>query len=99
MKISYDEDVDAMYISLIDGDHEVRTVRLNEDVALDLDEQERLVGIEILDAKRVIGKGKLPRVVIDSLALTKAMSPAALTTRKLRARTAARRAPRLRKAG
>jgi len=78
MKITYDEEVDAMYIQLIDGDHELRTLCLNDDVALDFDEQERLVGIEILDSKRVIGKGKLPRVVIDSLALAKAaLTPAA----------------------
>lgn len=69
MKISYDEDVDAMYIQLIEGDHQCRTIRLNDDVSLDLDERERLVGIEILDAKRVLGKGKLPRVLVDSLAM------------------------------
>ncbi len=69
MKITYDEDADAMYIQLIEGNHQCRTVCLNEDVALDLDARERLVGIEILDAKRVMGKGKLPRVLIDSLAL------------------------------
>ena len=49
-----------MYIQLIDGDHQGRTVSLNDDVTLDFDGRERLVGIEILDAKRVIGKGKLP---------------------------------------
>ena len=69
MKITYDEDVDAMYVQLIDGEHECRTVSLNDDVSLDLDARERLVGIEILDAKRVLGRGKLPRVLIDNMAL------------------------------
>ena len=95
MKISYDEDVDALYIYLIEGDHEVRTVRLNEDVALDFDEQERLVGIEILDAKRTLGKGKLPRVVVDSLAL-RSPAPAA---RKARSKAVAKPVGRFRKAG
>jgi len=67
VKISYDPDVDAIYIQLIAGDHECRTVRLSEDVALDFGPGEKLVGIEILDAKKVIGKGKLPRLVIDNL--------------------------------
>jgi uncharacterized protein YuzE len=97
MKITYDEDVDAMYIYLIEGDHQARTLRLNDDVALDFDEQERLVGIEILDAKRVIGKGKLPRVVIDSIALARGASIAAAPTQP--ARTAAKSTRRLRKAG
>ena len=69
MKISYDPDVDAIYIQLIAGDHECRTVRLSEDVALDFGPGEKLVGIEILDAKKVIGKGKLPRLVVDNLDL------------------------------
>ena len=85
MRITYDEDVDAMYIYLIEGDHECRTVCLNDDVVLDFDARERLVGIEILDAKRVLGKGKLPRVLIDSLALT---APPATANRARRARPA-----------
>jgi len=95
MKITYDEEVDAMYIYLIDGHHKVRTVCLNEDMALDFDEQERLVGIEILDAKRVIGKGKLPRALIESLALA---SPAPVA-RKARSRPTPKPVGRLRKAG
>ena len=99
MKITYDEDVDAMYIQLIEGDHEVRTVCLNDDVALDLDARERLVGIEILDAKRVLGKGKLPRVLIDSLALTRAASSGASAAHGQRSRKSVKPSARLRKAG
>src|SRR5438105_467734 len=50
MKISYDAEVDALYIRLAEGKHECRTVRLNEEVALNIGEGEELVGIEILDA-------------------------------------------------
>jgi uncharacterized protein YuzE len=97
MKITYDEEVDAMYIQLIDGEHQLRTLGLNDDVALDFDEQERLVGIESLDAKRVIGKGKLPRVVIDSLALAKGASIPAAVAPAARSMTKSTR--RFRKAG
>src|SRR6266571_7455264 len=50
MKISYDPEVDALYIRLAEGKHECRTLRLNEEVALNIGEGEELVGIEILDA-------------------------------------------------
>src|SRR2546430_17001594 len=69
MKISYDSDVDAMYITLIEGEYECRTVRLSDEIALDFGPNETLVGIEILDAKRLLGKGKLPRLVVDNLDL------------------------------
>ena len=99
MKITYDEDVDAMYIQLIDGEHECRTVCLNEDVALDFDRRERLVCIAILDARRAIGNGKLPKVLIDSLALTAALALAPPSAARARpTRTAAKSAGRVRKA-
>ncbi len=65
MKITYDPEVDAMYIYLVEGKHECRTVQLNDDINLDFGEGETLVGIEILDATRVLGKGKLPRLTIN----------------------------------
>src|SRR5712671_3233243 len=69
MKITYDREVDAMYIYLVEGKHECRTVQLNDDINLDFGDQEKLVGIEILGASRVLGKGKLPRLVINDRAL------------------------------
>jgi len=68
MKISYDSEIDALYIRLIEGKHECRTVRLNEEIALNIGEGEKLVGIEILDAKQVLGTGKLPTVVLEGIA-------------------------------
>ncbi len=70
MKISYDSEVDALYIRLIEGEHECRTLRLNEEIALNIGPGEKLVGIEILDAKEVLGSGKLPNLVIENLPLT-----------------------------
>lgn len=63
MKISYDPEVDALYIRLVEGQHECRTVRLNEEIALNIGPGETLVGIEILDAKQVLGRGQLPSTV------------------------------------
>ena len=69
MKITYDPEVDAMYIYLVEGKHECRTVQLNDEINLDFGDQDTLVGIEILDATRVLGKGKLPRLMINDQAL------------------------------
>jgi len=67
MKISYDKIADAMYIELIDGVEQVRTVQLSEDISLDFGIGEVLVGIEILDAKENIGKGNIPPVILENL--------------------------------
>ena len=69
MKISYDPETDAMYIRLIDGKYECRTLRLNEEVALNIGPNEKLVGIEILDAKQVIGSGQLPSIILENVSL------------------------------
>ena len=67
MRISYDSEIDALYIRLIEGRHECRTVRLNEEIVLNIGKGEKLVGIEILDAKEVLGAGKLPSVVLEGI--------------------------------
>ncbi len=67
MRISYDAEVDALYIRLVEGPQECRTVRLSEEVALDLGPSERLVGIEILDASRVLGKALTEPVELENL--------------------------------
>ncbi len=72
MKISYDSEVDALYIRLLDGPQQCRTVRLSDEVALNMGEGEQLVGIEVLDAKRVLGSGQLPRLIVENIALATA---------------------------
>ncbi len=69
MKISYDAEIDALYIRLIEGDYECRAVRLNEEIALNIGPGEILVGIEILDAKQVLGQGQLPAVMLENIPL------------------------------
>jgi uncharacterized protein YuzE len=67
MKISYDSEIDALYIRFVEGRQECRTVRLNEEVALNIGAGETLVGIEVLDAKEVLGSGRVPAVVLEGL--------------------------------
>lgn len=67
MKISYDSDVDALYIKLVEGEYQCRTLQLNNEIALNIGVGEVLVGIEILDAKNVLANGNLPEVLIENL--------------------------------
>ena len=67
MKISYDKEVDALYIRLLEGEQEARTLRLTEEVALNIGSEEQLIGVEILDAKKILGKGELPKLLIENV--------------------------------
>ena len=59
MTIKYDQEVDALYIRLLEGDYQCRTLRLGDNVALNIGPNEELVGIEILDARKsnILEKG------------------------------------------
>jgi len=67
MRIRYDSEVDALYIRLLEGEYQCRTLRLTEEVSLNISPGEELVGIEILDAKEVLGKGTLPTLVLENV--------------------------------
>lgn len=72
MRISYDSEVDALYIRLLGGEHQCRTLRLTDQISLNIGEGETLVGVEVLDAKEVLGQGNLPVVVLENLKATEA---------------------------
>ncbi|BDA68830.1 hypothetical protein CAL7716_029960 [Calothrix sp. PCC 7716] len=67
MKISYDQETDSLYIRLVDGYHECRTLRLNDEIALNIGAGEVLVSVEILDASLVLGSGQVPQVVLENI--------------------------------
>lgn len=68
MKIRYDPEVDALYISFKKGPTPVTSIRLSEDVAVDLGPGEEVVGIEILDASQHLGLERMaPKVVLENL--------------------------------
>lgn len=49
MRIEYDREIDALYIRL-QQKYVARTVEIEEGLNLDLDENGKLIGLEILDA-------------------------------------------------
>ena len=67
MKISYDEQVDALYIRLLEGDFQCRTVRLSDTIALNIGPAEELVGVEILDARETLHFDAAPEVGLENL--------------------------------
>jgi uncharacterized protein YuzE len=68
VKITYDSQVDALYISFKHRPSQVTSVRLNEDVAIDLGPGEEVVGIEVLGASENLGINReLPQLVLENL--------------------------------
>ena len=64
MKVTYDPEVDALYIRLSDEQPvEVTTRRLSEEVAINDAPDGRIVGIEILDASEYISGLKTERKI------------------------------------
>jgi len=63
MKIKYDPQVDAAYISFKRGPTQVTTIRVTEDLAIDLGPNEEIIGIEILDASEHLGLSKEKPVI------------------------------------
>ena len=59
MRIIYEPETDLLYFRLDDRTHEVNNRRVSEDVVLDLGADDRIVGIEILDASRRLDLDKL----------------------------------------
>ena len=53
-KITFDLEADALYISFKSGPAQVTTVQISADVAVDLDKDGRVQGIEILGASKYL---------------------------------------------
>ena len=66
MKFEYDPEADALYIQLREAYAE-DNIDIEEGVTVDLDAKGHIIGIEILDAKDLLGKGELPKVVVENL--------------------------------
>ena len=59
MRIVYEPRTDLLYFHLDDQTHQVNNRRVSDDVVLDLGADDRIVGIEILDASRRLDLEKL----------------------------------------
>lgn len=52
MNIFYNDKTDLLYIRLDDRKQNVMNKRVSEDIVLDIGEEDKIVGIEILDASK-----------------------------------------------
>jgi uncharacterized protein YuzE len=52
MNIFYDDKTDLLYIRLVNTRQDVTNKRISEDIVLDIGNDEKLIGIEIVDASR-----------------------------------------------
>ena len=62
MKFEYDKEVDAAYIYLeypIKDGEVKKTIELNENIIIDFDGKDKLLGVEILNASKVLNQKTL----------------------------------------
>ncbi len=62
LKTTYDEQADAAYIYLNESAKVEKTVELSEGFLVDLDKDKKIIGIELLDAKKKLGLPELRTV-------------------------------------
>lgn len=54
MKISYDTKYDIVYIKFVEDSPKVITRQINEDISMDFDKKDKIVGLEILSASKYL---------------------------------------------
>jgi uncharacterized protein YuzE len=59
MNITYNDKTDLLYIRLDDRKQDVINKRVSEDIVVDVGENDKIIGIEIIDASRHIALDKL----------------------------------------
>lgn len=59
MNIIYNDKTDLLYIRLDDRKQEIINKRVTEDIVLDIGDDDRIVGIEILDASKHLSLERL----------------------------------------
>lgn len=64
MKITYDKKVDAMYIKLKVGNYDY-TKKVTDDILVDVSKKGEVLGLEILDVSKNIGKVKKEKVPVE----------------------------------
>ena len=62
VRVEYDDKADAMYIWLRRAKYDV-SEELAENVVIDLDKNGRIIGIEVLDASKNLGKEMITKIL------------------------------------
>lgn len=59
MEILYNDRTDLLYIRLDDRKQQIINKRISEDIVLDIGDNDKIVGIEVLDASKHLNLDKL----------------------------------------
>jgi len=59
MQIHYDSKTDLLYLRLIPEKQQVTNIQVTDDITLDISADDKIVGIEILDASKHVNLEKL----------------------------------------
>ncbi len=62
VRVEYDKKADAMYIWLRKAKYDI-SEELSENVIIDLDKKGRIIGIEVLDVSKNVGKDLVARIL------------------------------------
>ena len=65
MKISYDAKYDVLYLKFGEGTPSVTTRHLDDDISLDMDEEGRIAGIEVLSASTHVDLSAILPVTVE----------------------------------
>lgn len=70
MKIEYDKEADALYIQLREA-YVDDNIDIEEGITIDVDEKRHIIGIEILDATKILNISDLVNISIENLPMEK----------------------------
>jgi len=66
MKITFDKEADAVYIELNSGEF-ASNKKIDDNTIIDLDKDNKILGIEIINASNVISKDFLSDVIVKNI--------------------------------
>ncbi len=66
MKITFDQEADAVYIEFNSGDFDSNK-KIDEDTIIDLDKEGKILGIELLNVSQRISKDFLSNISVENL--------------------------------
>jgi len=79
MKIEYDKDVDALYVRLQEK-YVARTIEIEEGLNLDIDDEGKLIGLEVLDATSRYSLSDIFNISTENLILESATLESPVST-------------------
>lgn len=74
MKIEYDREIDAVYIYLQEK-NVAKTIELSEGVNIDFDSENKLIGVEVLDATKRYSLADIFNIRTENLIFDQTASP------------------------